>query len=521
MFPPGSFGVGVTVAALRPAKPHDATLPEGVVSRPSRLGELLSVEEMTPDQKAANLQRIVELEARLAAFKAELVVGLAADRPATDDRRGGQPGAASGEWASELLDVSVSEFFPDELAMILNCSRGEATRLWERCSTLRLRLPRTAAALADGELDWPRARAITEELGWPARDSVPAVLSAVESAVLPQAAALSVTRLKALVRGELIKADAAAADARRRQTQREADVTVRGLSDGMSEVRSVMPAPDAAEVRASADARARALKAAGDERPLGMLRALVMHELMTMPWKEQPAVTAHVAVVATLDALESAAAGAPGTGLDPATVEGQPVTAAQARELLERVDALCPGGLQAPTGGTLAIGITDAQGRLVATATRGELERVVRRGCADHPEGECGCSVLGMPPAVDRYEPAPAQRRFAKFRDQTCRQPGCHNRPGWVDLDHVVPYECGGRTDCTNLCCLCRRHHRLKTHASGWHYVMTTDGVLSVTTPSGVTRTSRPPGHQSGILEMLRTYSERQPVPDGLDPAPF
>lgn len=232
------------------------------MSRPSRLGELLPVEEMTPDQKAANLQRIVELEARLAAFKAELVVGLAADRPATDDRRCGQPGAASGEWAGELLDVSVSEFFPDELALILNCSRAEATRLWERCSTLRLRLPRTAAALADGELDWPRVRAIAEELGWPARNSIPTVLSAVESAVLPQAAALSVTRLKSLVRGELIKADAAAADARRRQTQREADVTVRGLSDGMSEVRSVMPAPDAAEVRASADARARALKAA-------------------------------------------------------------------------------------------------------------------------------------------------------------------------------------------------------------------------------------------------------------------
>ena len=55
MFPPGSFGVGVTVAALRPAEPHDVTLPEGVVSRPSRLGELLPVEEMTPDQKAASV----------------------------------------------------------------------------------------------------------------------------------------------------------------------------------------------------------------------------------------------------------------------------------------------------------------------------------------------------------------------------------------------------------------------------------------------------------------------------------
>ena len=305
MFPPGAFGVGVTVAELRPALEDDVVLPEGVVARPSRLGDLLPVHLMTPEQKAANLQRVAEAEAQLAAFKAELVVGLAADRPATEDRRSSQPGAASGEWAAQLLDASVSEFYPDELSHILNCSRAEATRLWEHASTLQLRLPRTWAALADGELDWPRARAIAAELGWPARDSIPAVLAAVEAAVLPQATGLSVTRLRALVRSELLKADAAAADARRKQAERQADVTVRGLGDGMSELRSVMPTPDAAEVRAAADARARELKAAGDERPLGMLRAVVLHELMTRPWQEQPAVSAHVAVVAPLDILEA------------------------------------------------------------------------------------------------------------------------------------------------------------------------------------------------------------------------
>jgi hypothetical protein len=345
----------------------------------------------------------------------------------------------------------------------------------------------------------------------------------VETVVLPQAAELSVTRLKALVRAELINADAAAADARRKKAQREADVTVRGRGDGMSEVRSVMPSPEAAEVRAAADARARELKAAGDERPLGMLRALVMHELMTRPWQEQPAVTAHVTVVASVDTLAAGAAGAPGTGLEPATVDGQPVTSAQARDLLERLDALCPGGLHAPTGGSLAIAVTDAEGRLLATATRRELERIVRRGCADHPDADagCDCCVLGTPAAVDRYQHSPAQRRFVTVRDRTCRHPGCHNRAGWADLDHVVPHDDGGATDCSNLCCLCRRHHRLKTHAPGWCYVMTPDGVLSVTTPSGVTRTSRPPGRRYSIPDLLRVPSERRSIPDGVDPPPF
>jgi hypothetical protein len=58
----------------------------------------------------------------------------------------------------------------------------------------------------------------------------------------------------------------------------------------------------------------------------------------------------------------------------------------------------------------------------------------------------------------------------------------------------VRPYDCGGRTTCSNLCCLCRTHHRLKTFARSWHFRMSPDGALTVTTPTGITRTTRPPG---------------------------
>jgi hypothetical protein len=510
MFSPEVFGVGVTVAHLSPAPwEDDVALPAGVVSsRPSRLGDLLPVHLMTPEQKAAHLQRVEEAESALAAFKAELVVGLATDRPARDDRQRGQVGAASGEWAAQLLDEGVSEFFPDELALVLNRSRAAATELWERSTTLLRRLPATWAALADGWLDWSRARAIAAELGWPARESPDQVLAAVESVVLPQAAGLSVTRLRALVHRELIRADPAAADRRRTKAERDADVTVRGLGDGMGELRARMPLPDAVETRAQVDAHARALKQAGDQRPIGQLRSAVLHGLVTRSWEDRPAVSAHVEVVAALDTLESAAAGAPGAGTEPVLIDGQPVTAALARDFLERLDALCPGGLQAPTGGTLMLSIIDEHGRLLAAVTRRELECAVRRG-----EG------LGAPPAVGRYEPTPAQRRFARTRDRSCRHPGCGNRAGWADLDHVVPHAEGGATDCVNLCCLCRRHHRLKTHARGWRYVMTPDGVLTVTTPTGVTRVSRPPG-MAAASAVLRVTAERQPLSDP-DPPPF
>jgi hypothetical protein len=151
---------------------------------------------MTPEQKALQLQRVQEAKSVLAGYEAELVEGLASDRPASDDRQRCQPGAASGEWAAALLDEGVSEFFPDELALILNCSRAGATQLWEWATTLRRRLPATWAALADGWLDWPRARAIAAELGWPARESPDDVVAAVERAVLPQATGLSITRVR-------------------------------------------------------------------------------------------------------------------------------------------------------------------------------------------------------------------------------------------------------------------------------------------------------------------------------------
>jgi hypothetical protein len=176
-------------------------------------------------------------------------------------------------------------------------------------------------------------------------------------------------------------------------------------------------------------------------------------------------------------------------------VSGQPITAAHLRELLTQLDALCPGGLQAPMGGTLTIGLVEADsGELRATVTRPELRRLVRRGCPDHPTEACGCAVLDRPAAVNRYRPTPATRRFLRTRDRTCRHPGCGNRAEWADLDHVIPHGRGGPTDCDNLCCLCRRHHRLKTHARGWLFVLLPDGTLSVTTPTGVTRTTRPPG---------------------------
>jgi hypothetical protein len=51
-----------------------------------------------------------------------------------------------------------------------------------------------------------------------------------------------------------------------------------------------------------------------------------------------------------------------------------------------------------------------------------------------------------------------------------------------------------GPTVCWNLCCLCRRRHRIKTFPRDRHFQLLADGRLLVRTPSGVSRVTRPPG---------------------------
>lgn len=508
MFDGGTYGVTVTAAPVA-ALPFAVEMPPpDLDGRPVPLGRPMPAARRTPQQKVRELERIVEVEARLAAYKAELIVSLARDRGRAHDPRPGTVGAASPQWAHDGVDEplpGVSEFFPDELALVLNCSRTGATVLAEHSHTLVEKLPSAWAALADGLLDRPRAMAFAAELGWPARNTDPELVAEVEAAGLLRATELSVRRLRKFLRRELIRRDPSASERRRKRAERSADVTVHACEDGMAEVRIFLPAPEAAAIKAAADARARAAKFAGDLRPLGMLRATFLADAVLRPGASgESTVSAHVTVIAPLPTLAGSGCDHPAEVLppgvrpapvEPGEVDGHPITAGQLRDLLTQLDSLCPGGLQAPTGGTLGIALTDpATGALRATVTRAELERLARRGCRAHPDGDCGCPVLDRPPPVDRYRHSPAQERFVRTRDRTCRHPGCTGRAAWADLDHVVPHDEGGPTDCGNLCCLCRRHHRLKTHARGWRYAMTTDGVLTVTTPGGATRTTRPPG---------------------------
>src|ERR1700710_1136477 len=92
----GGFRVGVTVSRVEasPVSLPVGSLPAGVVERPSRLGEVLPVSVRRDGEIAADLERIVEIRAALAAYEAELVVELAGRRPDSTDVHRGRRAAA-------------------------------------------------------------------------------------------------------------------------------------------------------------------------------------------------------------------------------------------------------------------------------------------------------------------------------------------------------------------------------------------------------------------------------------------
>jgi hypothetical protein len=65
---------------------------------------------------------------------------------------------------------------------------------------------------------------------------------------------------------------------------------------------------------------------------------------------------------------------------------------------------------------------------------------------------------------------------------------------------------------------LCRSHHRLKTVAPGWRFALDDDGTLHVTTPSGITRSTRPPGRVEHDLRTVAVLAIPDPPPEPWPP---
>ena len=92
------------------------------------------------------------------------------------------------------------------------------------------------------------------------------------------------------------------------------------------------------------------------------------------------------------------------------------------------------------------------------------------------------------------YTPSAATAAFVRCRDLTCRFPGCDRPASLADIDHTVPHPLGP-THPSNLKCLCRFHHLLKTFwngPTGWRDRQLPDGTVIWTSPTGHVYTTKP-----------------------------
>jgi Domain of unknown function (DUF222) len=102
----------------------------------------------------------------------------------------------------------------------------------------------------------------------------------------------------------------------------------------------------------------------------------------------------------------------------------------------------------------------------------------------------------GDAPAEPRYRPSVALADFVRLRDLTCRFPGCDVPAEFCDIDHTVPYPFGP-THASNLKCMCRHEHLLKTFyggPGGWQDRQFPDGTVEWTAPTGHVWTTKPGG---------------------------
>jgi hypothetical protein len=145
-----------------------------------------------------------------------------------------------------------------------------------------------------------------------------------------------------------------------------------------------------------------------------------------------------------------------------------------------------PGTRAAPGGGPPATGPpgtgppgTGPPGTGPPDWLRGLSFATLETGTCAHPRESRG------------YQPSRALRHLIEVRNPTCTAPGCRRNATRCDLDHITPYDQGGRTCECNLHPACRRDHQRK-QTPGWTLTSPSPGTLTWTTPGHRTHTTTP-----------------------------
>lgn len=408
-------------------------------------------ELVAPDALVAEIESTHRQESVLVARRMGAVAALLRHRTAAAERIDAGPGHGV---------IGGFEQTAAEVAAAMNLSPIAASYVVSDAEALDTRLPRIAALLAEGRTDWRTVRLI---LG-----RTDLVVDAAAIARVDQSLAARLGTWQGWSRQRIVNAAGAAVRAvdpeaaRQRCASAEKDryVAISALGNGMADIYGTVGAAAAAVFDRRLSQLAQQVCAA-DPRTLDQRRA---------------------------DALAALA-----QGRDLACGCGQP-------DCSNKVDDDNPG-----SGGVRVVVNVVASEHTVDGSSEqpGYLEGYGVIDAAQVRALAAAATHLGADPVTSaaqalQYQPSAALERAVRCRDLTCRFPGC-SRPAVVcDIDHSVPFNhqdpaAGGLTVYTNLKCLCRHHHRLKTFG-GWRDVQLAAGTVVWTSPTGRTYRTFPAG---------------------------
>jgi hypothetical protein len=117
------------------------------------------------------------------------------------------------------------------------------------------------------------------------------------------------------------------------------------------------------------------------------------------------------------------------------------------------------------------------------------------------------------------YRPTAKNVEFIRWRDLTCRWPGCDRPAERSDIDHTVPWP-HGPTHPSNTKLYCRTHHLIKTFCGGpggWTDQQLPDGTIVLTAPTGHIYRTEP--HGASMFPALAQPTGEFDIPAQLAPS--
>lgn len=329
-----------------------------------------------------------------------------------------------------------------EVAAALGVSRKRAQAQVDRAVMLRTRLPKVAAVYAKGLIDAVMVAMIVSRTDLIIDDDVAQQVDADLAAKIVKWGRLSKPKMEQRIDALIAASDQAGVHAPRPPSQARY-LDIRASGPGSASVCGALDAATAAALNAVLDGLAKGV-CRGDPRSHDQRRAAAVDVLArggqlrcecgqsdcpaagSADWPAPTVATrAVIHVITTPEALDSQGPGfLPGYGQIPTEQAARLAEGATIRQVALPADAVEPG-----------------------------------------------------------YRPSAKLAEFVRCRDLTCRFPDCDRPAERCDIDHTVPYP-AGPTHPSNLKCLCRFHHLLKTF-HGWLDHQFPDGTVVWTSPTG------------------------------------